>query len=381
MVAAPAGISLRRAFWATATYFLLLGMAFGSWVTRIPAVQNRLGLEDGQLGVALLSMSIGAILAMPSTGWLIQRWGNVTVLRTAALALACMLPVLPLAPSMLGLMAALFVFGMSFGLFDVSMNTLAVALEERLHRPIMSTLHGMFSVGGLVGASVAGAMAGLGVDVRVHLLGVAVVSLAIAMLVGRALPEGGARDPDVPAFAVPSRALFALGMLSFFVLLGEGAIADWSAVYLENALGASSAVAALGFAAYALAMAGMRFGGDALIARVGPVLVVRIGCLIAAVGLGCAMLLGTVPAAIAGFAAVGLGLALAFPAALSAAGRTPGMAPGGAIGAVATAGYSGLLFGPPLIGFISDAVGLRAGLGLVAVLCLVSALLAGAMRR
>lgn len=381
MAVAPERDALRRSFLATATFFLLLGLVFGSWVTRIPAVQNRLGLEDGQLGIALLSMSIGAIVAMPSTGWLIQRWGNAAVLRTAALTLACMLPVLPLTPSMLWLMAALFIFGMSFGLFDVSMNTQAVALEERLHRSIMSSMHGIFSIGGLLGAAVAGLMGSRNVDVRIHLLGVAVVAIAIIVLAGRFLPEGNAHDAEVPVFAVPSRAIFSLGLLCFFVLVGEGAIADWSAVYLENALGASTAVAALGFGAYSLAMAGMRFGGDALIARVGSVLVVRTGCLVAALGLGGAMALGTVPAGIAGFAAVGLGLALAFPAALSAAGRTPGMAPGAAIGAVATAGYSGLLLGPPMIGFVSDFAGLRAGLGLVAMLCLVSAMLAGAMRR
>lgn len=381
MIAGPGLHSLRRPFLATATFFLLLGVVFGSWVTRIPAVQNRLGLEDGQLGIALLSMSIGAIVAMPSTGWLIQRWGNATVLRTAALTLTCMLPVLPLAPSMLWLMAALFIFGMSFGLFDVSMNTQAVALEERLHRSIMSSMHGIFSIGGLVGAGVAGIMGARNVDVRIHLLGVAVVAIAIIGLAGRFLPDGNAHDAEAPVFAVPSRAIFSLGLLCFFVLVGEGAIADWSAVYLENALGASTAVAALGFGAYSLAMAGMRFGGDALIARVGSVLVVRTGCLVAALGLGGAMVLGTVPAGIAGFAAVGLGLALAFPAALSAAGRTPGLAPGAAIGAVATAGYSGLLLGPPMIGFVSDFAGLRAGLGLVALLCLVSAMLAGAMKR
>jgi MFS family permease len=372
---------LRQARWATSAFFLLLGVLFGSWVARIPAVQNRLGLEDGQLGLALLSTSVGAMLAMPATGWLIRRWGNVLVIRAAATLLCASLPFLPLAPTMLSLMLALFLFGICFGLLDVSMNTQAVAVEERFARPIMSAFHAIYSIGGLVGAASAGAIAGLGIGAFPHLLGVALVLLILAVAGGRSLLDVAPRDRDAPVFAIPPRALLALGLLSFCVLVGEGAVADWSAVYLENALGASAAVAASGYAAYSLAMAGARFGGDGFIARVGPVPVVRAGCLIAALGMGGALALGSVPAAIVGFTCVGLGLAVAFPTALGAAGRTPGLASGAAIGAVATAGYSGLLVGPPLIGFISDHAGLRAGLGLVALLCLMSAALAGAVRR
>ncbi len=378
---APAQWGLRQAQLATASFFLLLGILFGTWVARIPAVQNQLGLSDGQLGIALLSMSIGAMLAMPSTGWLIHRWGNALVVRTAAMLLCCALPLLPLAPTMPWLMLALFVFGINFGLLDVSMNTQAVAVEEHFGRPMMSSFHGVFSVGGLTGAAAAGVLAGQGLAAFPHFLGVALALLLLAAVGGRSLPDVGARDSDAPAFALPSRAILGLGLLSFFVLIGEGAVADWSAVYLENALGSTAAVAALGYAAYSLGMAGMRFAGDALIARFGPAPVVRAGCLVAALGMGSAMLLGSIPAAIFGFGAVGLGLALAFPAALSAAGRTPGLASGAAIGAVATAGYSGLLLGPPLIGFISDNAGLRAGLALVALLCFLSALLAAAVRR
>lgn len=376
---------LRQARWATTAFFWLLGVLFGSWVSRIPAVQNSLGLTDGQLGIALLSMSVGAMVAMPTTGWLIRQWGNALVIRAAATLLCLSLPLLPLAPTMPALMLALLLFGTSFGLLDVSMNTQAVAVEERYQRPIMSTFHAIYSLGGLAGAASAGIIAGLGIGAFPHLAGLALVLLLLAVAGGRALPGNdfhrSSEDHDAPVFAIPPRALLGLGLLSFCVLVGEGAVADWSAVYLRNGLGASAAVAASGYAAYSLAMAGMRFVGDPLIARLGSVQVVRIGCLLAALGMGGAMVLGTIPAAIVGFTCVGLGLAVGFPVALSAAGRTPGLASGAAIGAVATAGYSGLLLGPPLIGFISDHSGLRAGLALVAALCFVSALLAGAVRR
>ena len=169
-------------------------------------------------------------------------------------------------------------------------------------------------------------------------------------------------------FALPPRSLLGLGLLGFCVFLSEGAVSDWSAVYLENVLGSPSAIAAAGYASYALAMAGMRFGGDALTARFGPMVVVLAGGLLAASGMAAVVLIASIPVAVIGFACVGLGLAAGFPIAISAAGRTPGTAPAAAIGAVATASYAGLLLGPPIIGFIADSAGLRAGLAFVAAL-------------
>jgi MFS family permease len=371
----------RRARWANTAFFFLLGFVFGNWVARIPAVQNRLGLDDAQLGIALLSVTAGAVLTMPSTGWLIHHRGNAWVVRASAIVLCLALPLLPLAPSQLLLMLALFVFGIGFGVLDVSMNAHAVIVEECYGRPIMSAFHGVFSVGGLAGAAGAGVVAALGIAPIPHLLTVGALSLLVPAVAGHWLLHGAAREDAAPIFAVPPRSLLGLGVLSFCALLGEGAIADWSAVYLQNVLGASAGVAAIGYAAFSLAMAGTRFGGDALTLRLGPVTFVLLGGLLAGLGLGGAMLIGTVPAAIVGFACVGAGLAASFPLALAAAGRTPGLAAGTAIGAVATAGYTGFLVGAPTIGFISEWAGLRAALVLVAVLCLVSASLAGTVRR
>jgi MFS family permease len=377
----PVGERLRRARWSASTFFLLLGVALGSWVARIPAVQNRLGLDDAQLGIALLSLSVGAIVAMPSTGWLIRAWGNSRVMQFAAALLCVALPLLPLAPAMPFLMLALLAFGAGFGVLDVAMNVQAVAVEEGYGRPIMSTFHGIFSVGGLLGAGSAGAIAGLGLPPFPHLLGIGLLLLVLVAVAGGGLLDDIAGDQGAPVFAVPPRALLGLGVLSFCVLFGEGAVADWSAVYLETTLGSTPAVAAAGYAASSLAMAGVRFAGDALTLRLGPVLLVRLGGLVAGLGLGAALMIGTIPAAVIGFACVGAGLAVAFPIAVGAGGRTPGLASGTAIGAVATAGYSGLLLGPPLIGFVSAQTGLRAALLVVAALCFITALLAGSVRR
>jgi fucose permease len=372
---------LRQARWGTTGFFILLGTVLGSWVSRIPTVQNCLGLDDAQLGVALLSTSVGAILAMPATGWLVQKWGNPRVVRVAATALCATLPLLPLAPSMPLLMLTLFIFGIGFGLLDVSMNVQAVAVEEGYGRPIMSTFHGVFSIGGLLGAATAGLIAGAGVSPFPHLLAVALILLVLVAIASRPLLDVRAAAEGVPVFAVPPRPLLGLGLLSFCVLFGEGAVADWSAVYLENVLDSTPAIAAAGYGASSLAMAGMRFAGDGLTVRFGAERLVRVGALVAGLGMTGGLLIGTIPAAVIGFASVGAGLAVAFPIALGAGGRTPGLASGTAIGAVATAGYTGLLVGAPLIGFVSDRAGLRMGLALVAMLCFVTALLAGTVRR
>ncbi|MCA9876979.1 MAG: MFS transporter [Thermomicrobiales bacterium] len=371
----------RRAALAAMLLFLLFGVLYGSWVSRIPAVQNGLSLNDAELGVALLSMSVGAILAMPITGLLLRHLGNRQVVRVASVLLPLGLPFIIVTASQWQLALVLLIFGMVFGMVDVSVNAYAVALEARLARPIMSTMHGLFSLGGLIGAGGTIAAASQGLEARPQFLAVAIAVSLLSLLLGLSLIDIGGRDTSAPVFVMPSRSLLGLGLFAFCVLLSEGAIADWSAVYLENVLGATASVAASGYAAFSIAIAACRFGGDPLTQRFGAVTVVRVGCLIAAAGMALAVLGNTVPTTMAGFALVGAGLAATFPTALSAAGRTPGMAPGMAIGAVATAGYAGLLTGPPIIGFISNALNLRMGMALVIVLCVAGALLAGTTKR
>ena len=373
--------STRRAALAAMLLFLLFGLIYGSWVSRIPAVQNALSLDDGELGLSLLSMSVGSILAMPVTGLVLRRWGNMWAVRCATALLPLGLPFVIGANTQWQLTLVLLVFGIVFGTVDISVNAYAVAMEARLDRPMMSTMHGLFSLGGLLGAGVTVVAAARGLDARPQFLATALLIAALALVLGQRLIEVGGRDTSAPMFVMPSRSLIGLGVFAFCVLLSEGAIADWSAVYVEDVLGATASVAASGYAAFSIAIAACRFGGDPLIQRFGAPVIVRTGCLIAAIGMAVALVGGTVPTAMIGFALVGAGLAATFPTALSAAGRTPGMAPGMAIGAVATAGYAGLLTGPPIIGFVSNAASLRVGMALVIVLCLAGAMLASTTRR
>lgn len=378
---APVGAPPRAARLAVMVLFFIAGAPTGSWFVRIPTVQDRLDLSDGLLGVALLGMAIGSLLAMPATGWLIARWGSRPVAVTAALVMCLAISLPAVAPDLPTLVMTLAVIGAGNGILDVAMNTQAVAIERRYQRSIMSTFHGVFSIGGLVGGASAGVVASAGIPPAPHLFVVGVISAVLVVIAARfLLPAAVDSGAEGPAFARPSRALAGLGIVGFCVLLSEGVVADWSAVYLRNTLETGAGFAAAGFSAFSLTMTAGRLTGDWLTARLGSVAIIRGGGAIVAVGLGVALLIGTPIAALIGFACVGIGLAASFPVVLSAAGRAPGLSPGTAIAAVATAGYTGFLAGPPVIGFVAEVAGLRVGLGVVVVLGLVMMLLAGAVR-
>jgi MFS family permease len=359
--------------------FFLSGFGFASWAVRIPAVQEKLGLGEGLLGVALLGMSVGSLVSMPLAGWIVSRLGSRLVVGATALAYSLALPLLAIAPSLALLLPALALVGAATGSLDVSMNAQAVAVEKGQGRPIMSSFHAAFSLGGLAGAAAGGAVAAAGVGVAPHLAGVAGVSLvAFVIAYGQMLPAGVDRgEGGDPAYARPTRALAGLGVISFCVLLGEGAMADWSAVYLNGTLGTGPGLAAAGFAAFSATMVAGRLLGDRLIARFGPVALVRAGGAVSALGLGVSLTVAQPVAALVGFGCAGLGFSIIFPAALSAAGRAKSAGP--AIAAVATTGYFGFLVGPPSIGFAAEAVGLGGALFIVVALGAAIVLLAGSV--
>jgi len=366
---------------ALSAIFFLNGAVLASWLPHIPAVKSRLGAGDARLGLALLGMAAGSVVALSLAGWLVGRLGS-RVATSVATVLFCLAMPLPLwSPSLTGLALTLALLGACNGLLDVSMNAQAAALQERLGRPIMSSLHALFSVGGVAGALLAAGAIGAGVGAAGHVLGAALLALlAAALALPRLSPPAPAGDGTAPVLARPSRALLGLGLLAFLGLLAEGSMADWSAVYLHDTLGASPSLAAVGFAAFSLAMAAGRFAGDALVSRFGPRAVLRASGAIAAGGLGAALLVGRPAAAILGCALVGLGIANVVPIVFGAAARVPGE-PGRALAAVATIGYLGFLCGPPLIGAAGEAAGLGVGLALVSIACALVAARAGALPR
>jgi MFS family permease len=366
---------------AVTSLFLAHGFLFGTWVARIPAVQDELELGEGELGLALLFLTLGAVLAMPVAGWIVAREGSRATARQTVVAFAALLPALALAPSLVLLALALLFFGAAAGALDIAMNAHGVEVERRYGRPILSSFHAGWSFGGLAGAGVGALAAFVGVGLLAHFASVAVLVGAGGLLVsGALLPAGADRPESPPRLARPSRKLVVLALLAFCGLFAEGATADWSAVYLAGPLDAGAGLAALGFAAFSVAMAGFRLLGDTLTTRWGPVDLMRRGALLAGGGLAAALLIGHPAAALAGFACMGAGLAAVVPVAFRAAGSLPGVPAGAGIAALTTVGYSAFLVGPPVIGFTAEVVGLSLALGIVVVLLGVLATLAAEAR-
>ncbi len=374
----------RRARLAALVVFFVNGFGFANWIVRIPTVQEKLSLGEGSLGLALLALAVGALVTMVVSGGLVHKLGSRPVVGVAGLVFGLSLVLPALAPSLPLLVLALLVAGAWHGALDVSMNAHAVAVENAYGRPIMSSFHASFSLGGLAGATSGGLLSAWGVGLAFHLCGVAVLSALVFAAASRALLPASAdrgRDDEGPAFVRPNRALAGLGFIAFCVLLGEGAMADWSAVYLGGTLGTGPGLAAAGYAVFSLTMAAGRLCGDRLAKKATPGQLIRIGAALAAAGLGLSLAVGHPILALVGFACAGAGFSVIFPNVLSAAGSDGEMPAGAAIAAVSTAGYFGFLVGPSAIGFVAELIGLGAALYIVVGLSATVALMAGTLGR
>jgi MFS family permease len=362
--------------------FFINGVAFSSLYARLPALQADLGLADATLGALLLATALGLLVAQPLAAAVAARAGSAPVTRASAVALGAVLPLPALAPTPLTLGAALGALGACNGALDVAMNAQGIAVERHSPRRVYASFHAALSFGAVAGAAGAGALAALGVAPELHLAGLGATLAVTAYAASRPLLAAGLDAPAGAARpAAPSRALLTLGLVAFCCLLAEGAVFDWSAVYLRRTLEASEATAAAGLAAFSLTMGLGRLMGDRLADRLGPVALARGGAALAGTSFALALLAATPAAAIAGFALLGAGLAAIFPLALAAASaRSPQVATAPAIAAVSTAGYLGLVCGPPSIGLLSGLVGLVGALGLLVVLCAVVVALAHSVR-
>ncbi len=366
---------------AVALVFSLVSIFVGSWFARIPEIQSALQLTEATLGFVLLGMPLGTLLVMPLTGWLVARWGAGPVTFGTALGQGLPFMFLPLVGSGLALAALLFVAGGVNGMLNVAMNARANAVEEARDTAIMSTCHGFFSIGGMIGAGVGSAAAAAGLSFGWQFLALIGIGAIVVLTHREVLLRGSANRPPGPVFSVPSPALAGLAALLFCVLLAEGAVSNWSAVYLRKGLGASAGVAGLGYAAFSAAMAIGRLYGDRLLERFGASQLVQTGAFVAACGLEGGILIARPGAGVAGFFIQGLGFAVLVPVLYRTAARTPGMAPGASIAAVASAGYVGLFTGPPLLGLVADVAGLAGAIGVVAALAGIVALGAGPILR
>ena len=374
---------VHAAWWGVVVLFLVHGWVVASWLSRIPAVQNALRLNNGVLGLTLLSSALGAVTTIQISGYLVSRFGSKIVSTLSGVAF-CFSVILPaLAFNALSLAAALFVYGALAAAMDVSMNAQGVEVEKQLGRPTMSRFHAMFSLGAMGGAAAGGAVAAHGISPLPHLtvscLANLAALLAIASTLVREQGHGDGKEHRLPFRKIP-KVLLALSAIGFCILLSEGAMADWTAIYLQQILKAGQGMAAAGYAVFSGAMAVFRLIGDWITARFGPLRTVRGACLVAAAGVLLALMAKTPVWSLPGFALTGTGLSVIIPLVFGGGGRIPGISPGAGIATVTGLGYIGFIIGPPTIGFASQAFTLRYALGFVVLCCLIAAWLAGFMR-
>ncbi|WP_329520659.1 MFS transporter [Spirillospora sp. NBC_01491] len=361
---------------AVTVVFVVHGLLFASWTAHIPDVKAGLGLGDGSLGLALAGAPVGSVCAMVFAGALLSRLSSRTVVRITLPGYCLAGTLIGAAGSMPQLFAALALWGAFQGVLDIAMNAQAVAAERARGRPIMTTLHGCWSVGALAGAGIGAAGVAAGVPLPAQLLPLGVAG----MLAGLWPTARFADDPAPPhgdrrGGSRASRPLLVLGTIAFAGLLCEGAVADWAAVYLRETLRLDGGAAGLGYAAFAASMVVVRLSGGHLQSRFGPRPLVTALSVLAAAGLAGGLLLAEPAAAIAGFAALGIGLASVVPVVFSAAGNQPRLPPGTGIATVSAIGWTGFMCGPAVIGFLADRTSQPIALSLIPVLLV---LIAGA---
>jgi predicted MFS family arabinose efflux permease len=368
---------------ATQLFFLLAGVGAACWAPMIPYAKARLELDEARLGILLLCLGVGCAGSIPFAGYFSHRYGNRIVLTVAGLIVCFALPLLAIAPSPVLLGAALVVFGAGLGVGDVAMNAHAVDVEKLHGHPLMSGFHALFSIGGLVGSAGMTALLGAGAPLITCALG-AGIALGAIVVTQRRHVVVTPRDEAIAQrsmFSIPPSIAILVGVLCAILFLAEGAMLDWSAVFLRSERGFALANAGLGYAAFSVAMAAGRLLGDRLTAQLGPVRIVRAGSAIAAAGFLLACGLPWRATSLIGFILVGIGASNVVPVLFSAAGRIPASSTGVAIATVTTFGYAGMLLGPALIGFVAQATSLPFALGGLAALLAAVSVCASIVRR
>jgi predicted MFS family arabinose efflux permease len=372
---------VQRARFGVSTAFFLLGGGAGFWAVYVPIVQARLAIDPGVLGLGLLTLALGAVAGMPLSGRTLARLGSQrpTVFLTLAYPFTVAAPLLSTSTSFL--FTSLFVFGFAMGSLDVAINTQASEVEAARGVPTMSSFHAFFSLGGLAGAGAAAGAIAIGWGNTTGGIAAAFCLLAIGLAAAPNLWPARHPSRRGPTFVLPNRAAIGLGALAFLSFAVEGAVTDWSALYLTSVKLSGPVLAAAGFAAFSVAMTGLRLTGDAVVARLGPMRTVFFGGVLVVIGIAMAVAAPWPVVAAIGFGLVGAGAANVVPVALSAGSRLPDMVGSQGVAAVLTFGYVGYLLSPPLLGFAARTAGLTASLILVGLMGAAIAAIAAVARR
>jgi len=354
---------------AVGVIFFLQGLCFASWASRIPTIQQKLGLSESELGAILLALPVGLMLSLPLSGWLITKIGSRKVAIFNVLLYSLILTTLGLAPNTYALITGLFFFGLAGNMVNIAINTQAVGVEAMYQKSIMASFHGLWSLAGFVGASVGTIMIGNEIIPFYHFLVMLVVSwLGVAVSAFYLIKEDSKTDEKQPIFAMPDKSLINLGIIAFCSMICEGAMFDWSGVYFKKVVLAEPAWVGAGYTAFMSTMALSRFFADWFTSKFGLKVVLQLSGILTAAGLLIAVLLPNLPTAIMGFFLVGAGVSSVVPLVYSAAGKSTVLSPGVALAAVSTIGFLGFLIGPPLIGLVAGVSSLRGSFSIIAIM-------------
>ncbi|WP_153797263.1 MFS transporter [Foetidibacter luteolus] len=370
-------ISRRATRVAVSVFFFLAGFCFASWASRIPNIQQKLQLSEGGLGTVLLSLPVGLMVSLPFSGVLVSKFGSRKIVILAALLYACTLPFLGLVAEVWQLSLTLFFFGFFGNLFNISVNTQAVGIETIYGRSIMASFHGLWSLAGFSGGSIGTLMVSSDISPFAHFCIVSSAEILTVIVTCKYLLFSDAKHAKKqPLFVMPDSFLLKLGLIAFCCMICEGTMFEWSGVYLKKAVQASPELVPLGLTAFMSTMAAGRFTGDWLSEKLGKKTMIQMSGLVIAAGFLLAVFFPYVITTISGFLLVGIGVSSVVPLVYGTAGRSKTMPSGMAIASVSSIGYSGFLFGPPLIGFIAEASNLRWSFAVIALLGFCTTLLA-----
>jgi MFS family permease len=359
-------------------FFFFNGFLYANWASRLPELQDHLNISHSGLGNLLFILALGAVTAMPFTGWLAVRFGSALISKICAVVLCAAIAVIAFPQDLVLERIVFFIVGLSNGAMDVTMNEQAVLVERLWKKPIMSSFHALWSVGMAVGAGTGALFSRIQTALPYHLMAISAIGLLFLLWASRSLIKEKFRTPGMErSFVLPNWTIVPLGLVAFCGMLSEGSIADWSAIFMNKVIGESESFSALAFGTFGAAMTIGRLAGDYLTIKFGKKkLLIRSG-FAAVAGLGIVLGFASVWATFTGFFLVGLGLSNVVPIIYTTAGNTPGISPSMGIAMATTIGYGGFFVGPPVIGYLADDYGLRIGLGfpfilLIAMLILIA---------
>jgi MFS family permease len=365
---------------AVGALFFIQGIGFSSWASRIPTIQDKLNLSETQLGLVLFIIPVGLMFSLPCSGWLVSRYGSRQVVNASIVCYFTTLVFIGLSSSILQLLMALFAFGLFGNMVNISLNTQAVNVEALYSKTIMSSFHGLWSIAGFAGAAIGTLMIGQQVEPVYHFLIAAALSLLILAIFSKGTIHSDSGTKSGGKFVWPDRPLVLLGLISFFSLVCEGAMFDWSGVYFKKVVLAKESWMGAGYAIFMCSMAAGRFIADKLVARLGLKRMLQINGVMTATGLLISVLFPTLVTAMIGFSMVGFGISSVVPLVYSAAGKSKILSPGTAIATVSSIGFIGFLVGPPVIGLIAGAFDLRISFFVIAMMGLCVTLIARFVR-